>query len=284
MDRRSSNVSGRLRLLIRVSVFSALWTLLVLTLAMPATAGPSNLAALASVTNEHAQAEPPTPIPPGTYDYRGLWSGTSSTGGFSSGRIDSKLTVDAPDGSTQHSTSRGDNCRDNVFERTVDYQPDGIHLVRTYRDTGARMGTNGSSCPTGLSVPQVCNPIPAPLILPTGAKPGQHLGFTMACAFDVHQVSIDIVGRKKVMVEGEWVTTLVVRFREDIIAPLSLGLTLVYSGENWVIPRNGLVVFDKSRLSYYNPAGFTGSWRFTSSLTTCSTCPVAKQAGTTDDT
>lgn len=232
------------------------------------------LTAMVGTIPAHADAEPPTPIPPGEYLYRGSYcysfiSPVHSEGGC--GDRPSKLVVDAPTGSTQRTTER-DNCRDYVHEETVDYQPDGIHLLQTYTDHGGRLGTNGDpDCGLNVSL-TVCNPIPAPLILPTGAKPGQHLSYTMVCApYVVHQVAIDIVGTKKVMIGRKWETTLVIRTRDELTSPRG---PYVLTQEDWVIPRNGLVVFSKWRAVSNNVfVIMRETLNFKSVLSTCSTCP-----------
>jgi hypothetical protein len=234
------------------------------------------LTAMAGTATAYAKPAPPTPIPRGEYVYRGSfcyafsWPRALYSEGGCFGRP-SKLTVHAPTGSVQRSTGR-DNCRDYIREETVDYQTDGIHLLRTYMDGGDRLGTNDPDCGRIVSIPQVCNPIPAPLILPTGAKPGQHLTYTMVCApFVVHQVSIDIVGTKEVMIGGKWLTTLIIRTSEEVINHLG---GFKSTQEAWVIPRNGLVVFSKVRIVAHNYlVVMTETLNFRSVLSTCSTCP-----------
>ena len=240
------------------------------------------LTAMLGTTPADAKPAPPTPIPRGEYVYRGSFCYTYTwPGGLYSegGCFDrpSTLTVDAPTGSVQRSTER-DNCRDYIREETVDYQTDGIHLLRTYVDGGSRPATSDPDCGALVSIPQVCNPIPAPLILPTGAKPGQHLSYTMVCApFDVHRVSIDVVGTKDVMISGTWLTTVIIRTR---LEATSIWGPFRSTREGWVIPSNGLVVFSKVRVVVPNYLLITTeTFNFRSVLSTCSTCPAATQAG-----
>lgn len=225
----------------------------------------------------HAAPAPPTPIPPGTYTYHGTWSHSlrwniGIYSWYGRGDWNQKTVIGAPTGSTQTWTQRTD-CPEWIYEQKVDYRPDGIHLLQTYRDTGERPWADPERCATGLSVPQACHPLTAPLILPTGAKPGQRLSYTMACAPEsVHRVSIVIVGWKNVTVSGTSWAALVIRTRDDIIS--SAG-TFVHASEDWVNPRNGLLIFGRSRLFSDNLFGFmTGVWDFSSALSTCSSCPL----------
>jgi hypothetical protein len=227
-----------------------------------------------------AASAPPAPIRPGTYRYHHetckYVSSVVFPGGGGCWYDAVKVTVDPASGSGQrsHSNFRGDDGCDYVSEQTVDYQPDGIHLLQTMRDD--RHSLVAPECGMGVvrfGTIEVCNPVPSPLILPTGAKPGYHLSFTMACPSDwganIRQVSIDIVGTKKVMIDGRGTTTLVALTHDKMT-------NAFYSYErtyrSWVTPRNGLIVWEKG--TYYAPNVFTYAirMRWTTALSICATC------------
>lgn len=234
------------------------------------------LTSTVGVAPAQARAEP-GPIPPGEYAYGGTLcndlsvNNGPSIGGFC-GPYDFVFVADEPTGSTQRHSVRYP-CPDYADERIVDYQPDGIHLVRTYWDNGHRPPLVGDArCGTGPGVRELCNPIPAPLILPTGARPGQHLSYVMACApGNLHFVSIDIIGTKTVTIERKRVTTLVVRTRDDVIAPQgTIEITVV----SWVLPSNGLVVLKQGTSVSRNVfAVMTLDWEWNEWLSACSSCP-----------
>jgi hypothetical protein len=191
-----------------------------------------------------------------------------------------ELIVDAPNGSSQHSTLhfQYDETSDQDFERILDYQPDGIHLQQTRRHGSHIVGGVDSTdfVPIDASN-EVCSPIPpSPLILPTGARPGYRVSFAMVCLetktepLTVDQVSVAITATMKVRLRGTWTNTWVVQTTDTRTGRGGSGWT--ESRRDWVISRNGLVAWEDwtSSGTWYT---FAVNNREVIALETCSTCP-----------
>jgi hypothetical protein len=139
-----------------------------------------------------AGATPAKPAAPGTYTEDN--SGTST---FGAPPPKSPLVIDPPAGTRQHSTSDMRSAgKGSVSETTLDYQPDGVHLVEvkvtTFNQTLDFVGN------------------PPPLAAPTGVKPGQSVDFDLSSnppGTNIH-VHIDFVRNETITIGGQPVNTM----------------------------------------------------------------------------
>jgi hypothetical protein len=137
-------------------------------------------------------AKAATPVAPGTYTEDN--SGTST---FGAPPPKSPLVIDPPAGTRQHSTSDMRSAgKGSVSETTLDYQPDGVHLIEvkvtTFNQTLDFVGN------------------PPPLAAPTGVKPGQSVDFDLSSnppGTNIH-VHIDFVRNETITIGGQPVNTM----------------------------------------------------------------------------
>jgi len=167
-----------------------------------------------------AGATPAKPAAAGRYTYDN--SGTSS---FGAPPATSSLIVDPPQGTQQHSTNDGGSS--GKTETTLDYKPEGVHLVEIKVSAAGR------------TYDFVGNP-PNPLAAPTGVKPGQSVDFTLsdAASNTTIQVHIDFVRTETITIGGQPVDTLVIHQ----VGTLSGGLTGTQTMDAWVSQQYDLFV------------------------------------------
>ena len=137
-----------------------------------------------------AGATPAKPAAAGTYKYD-----NQGNGPFGPPPATSSLVIDPPQGTRQHSTV--DAGSGGKSETTLDYLPDGVHLVEIKVTT------------SGQTLDFVGNP--PPLAAPTGVKPGQSVDFDLSSnppGTTIH-VHIDFVRNETITIGGQPVNTLV---------------------------------------------------------------------------
>lgn len=173
-----------------------------------------------------AGATPAKPAAPGTYTEDN--SGNSS---FGPPPPKSPLVIDPPAGTRQHSTSdMRSGGKGAVSETTLDYQPDGVHLVEV-------KVTNYTGF-ANQTLDFVGNP--PPLAAPTGVRPGQSVDFDLSSnppGTNIH-VHIDFVRNETITIGGQPVDTLVIHQ----VGTLSGNINGTQTMDAWVSPQYDLFV------------------------------------------
>ena len=174
-----------------------------------------------------AGSTPAKPAAAGTYTEDN--SGTST---FGPPPAKSPLTIDAPAGTRQHSTSdMRSGGKGAVGETTFDYLPDGVHLVEVKATTYTGTGFNQTLDFVGN---------PPPLAAPTGVKPGQSVDFDLSSnppGTNIH-VHIDFVRYETITIGGQPVNTLVLHQ----VGTLSGNITGTQTMDAWVSQQYDLFV------------------------------------------
>jgi hypothetical protein len=159
------------------------------------------------------------PAAPGTYTYDNQPTGTNTFAPPAT----SPLTVDPPAGTVQHSTVSAGSGK---TETTLDYRPDGVHIVDVKLTSG------------NMTFDFVGNP--PPLAAPTGAKPGQSVDFDLADnahSTTIH-IHVDFVRTETVTIGGQPVDTLVLHQ----VGTLSGQLTGTQTQDIWASQKYSLFV------------------------------------------
>lgn len=148
-----------------------------------------------------AGAKALAPATPGTYRYdtAGAIVIAGSTVPFPAVTT---LTVDAPSGTTQHSTRNLQDPSGNglATEFTLDYRPAGVFLV------GLKVTTGFS----GASDIRELRPLTPVLLLATGAGPGAHRDIDLT-GISTAKMTVDVVREERVTIGGQAVDTLVMQ-------------------------------------------------------------------------
>ena len=168
-----------------------------------------------------AGATPAKPATPGTYTYDNQATGTNS---FGAPPATSSLIVAAPQGTRQ--TSTNDMGSNGKTDTTLDFKPEGVHIVEVKVSAAGR------------TYDFVGNP--PPLAAPTGAKPGQSVDFTLtdAASNTTIQVHIDFVRNETITIGGQPVNTMVIHQ----VGTLSGSLTGTQTSDSWVSTQYDLFV------------------------------------------
>jgi hypothetical protein len=178
-------------------------------------------------------ATPGKPAAPGTYKYN--TDGTSSFGATTSTPPPvTTLVIDPPAGTRQHTTrdARDSSGNGSLTETTLDYQPSGVLLVELKITTKAFGFTDVQHF--------VANP-PA-IVVPTGAKPGDHIELDASGTGTNVHVVIDFQRRETMTIGGQAVDTLVAHQT----ATLSGKITGTQTTDSWAALKYSLIVRDHS--------------------------------------
>src|SRR5205807_3393236 len=146
-------------------------------------------------------AKAPTPPASGTYRYDTSGSVSFGTSSRPLPPV-TTLVVDPPAGARQHSTRdlRTTDGNGSITETTLQFQPQGVLLEELKITTNV----------TGYKDVEDFRPPSPALILPTGAKPGDHLEFDLSGSGTTVHVVIDVVRNERLVIGGQSVDTLVV--------------------------------------------------------------------------
>lgn len=166
------------------------------------------------------------------------------------------LVVDPARGTTQRSRYTYTTSDGTIFtaESTLEYLADGVHE----QEERTSQGTDSWDCRT----------VPAPLVLPTGAKPGYQVTYNPTCTGTGYyavgftkSVTVGISGTNTVWVDGSTVATLVV---EASWSYVSGGTTGSGKEETSVLPSNDLVVQmseeDEEEIAGWSPQSFQSEY------------------------
>jgi len=166
-----------------------------------------------------AGATPAKPATPGTYTYD-----NQGKGPFGPPPAKSSLIIDPPQGTQQGSTN--DMGSSGKTEETLDYRPEGVHVVEVKLTAG----------------PQTYDFVgnPPPLAAPTGVQPGQSVDFTLSDpkTNTTIQVHIDFVRMETITIGGQAVNTMVIHQ----VGTLSGSLKGTQTSDSWVSPQYDLFV------------------------------------------
>ncbi|MBV9410220.1 MAG: hypothetical protein JO148_01380 [Acidimicrobiia bacterium] len=190
-------------------------------------AGPATTAA-AKVNGQSAAnytppagATPAKPAPAGHYTYDNQATGQNTLG---APPATSTLTINAPQGTQQ--TSTNDTGSGNQTTTTLDFKPEGVHLVEI------------KVMQSGQTLDFVGNP--PPIAAPTGVKPGQAVDFDLSSnppGTNIH-VHIDFVRMETITIGGQPVDTMVIHQ----VGTLSGKYTGTQTEDAWVAPQDDIFV------------------------------------------
>jgi hypothetical protein len=167
-----------------------------------------------------AGATPAKPAPVGKYTYDNQPGPSGNTLGAPPAT--STLTVDPPQGTQQ--TSTNDFGSGNQSKTTLDFRPDGVHLVEiSVKQSGQTLDFVGN---------------PPPLAAPTGVQPGQSVDFDLSSnppGTNIH-VHIDFVRMETITIGGQPVNTMVIHQ----VGTLSGQYAGTQTQDVWVAPQYDL--------------------------------------------
>ncbi len=158
-------------------------------------------AAAGVTTTTAAGAAALTPATPGTYRFD-TTGNTTVAGVTTPFPAVTTLVVDAPSGVRQHATRNLRDAAGNglVTEFTLDYRPDGVHLV------ALRVTTRFN----GITDVRDLRPAAPVLLLATGARPGAHLDVDLM-GTSTAKLAVDVLREERLTIGGQAVDTLVMR-------------------------------------------------------------------------